>query len=178
MKKAIPIFIFALLILSNVFFIQKSRLYKDTLDTQVFKVYSFEGENQNIRISNGAIILSPHKQILHAGDITYIGEKVDDIVSYSQDLYLGEAISQNIVLSFSSSTNKSISFPEEFSTNKDMGEMSSSTLFNEEELKLIKEELYFTLKYTTSSGEKNTILLKLNVNEFDLEKKEKPHHRY
>jgi len=43
--------------------------YKTKLDNQEFKVYSFQGENTDIRVTEGLIILFPNRHIVIGGNI-------------------------------------------------------------------------------------------------------------
>lgn len=68
--KRLPILgIMIFLLISNIIFISTTMLYKNKIDKQIFKVYSFEGENNNIKISDGIIVIYPNKQILNGGKI-------------------------------------------------------------------------------------------------------------
>lgn len=49
--------------------------------------------------------------------------------------------------------NKGTSLSDELLLNKSIGEISSQQLFNEEQLGLIKNNLYFSLRYSTVDGE-------------------------
>ncbi|WP_394900268.1 hypothetical protein, partial [Clostridium butyricum] len=149
-------------------FIITTTLYKNKIDNQYFKVYSFNGENKDIRISNGIIIVYPNKQIVSGGEILYTGSKNENIQSYSKKIYINEeGNNDNVVLSNSVSLqndNKGIVFPDEFLLNKGVGEISSEKLFSED-LNIIKDNFYFCLDYSKVNGEKGNFIIKLNVNE-------------
>ena len=149
-------------------FIITTTLYKNKIDNQYFKVYSFNGENKDIRISNGIIIVYPNKQIVNGGEILYTGSKNENIKSYSKKIYINEeGNNENVVLSNSVSLqndNKGIVFPDEFLLNKSVGEISSEKLFSED-LNIIKDNFYFSLDYSKVNGEKGNFIIKLNVNE-------------
>lgn len=169
MKKQITIGIFVFLIISNILFIIMTTFYKTKIDNQNFKVYSFYGENKDIRISNGIIIISPNKQIVSGGEIQYIGSKNENIQSYSKKIYLNEqGNKENIVISDSVSfpnDNKRISFSDEFLLNKSVGEVSSDKLFSADNLNIIKDNFYFSLDYSKVNGEAGNFTIKLNMNE-------------
>jgi hypothetical protein len=169
MKKQLRIGIFIFLIISNIVFIITTTFYKTKIDKQDFKVYSFDGENKDIRISNGVIIISPNKQILSGGEIVYKGNKNENIQSYSKKIYLNNQRNmENIVLCNSVSfanDNKGTDFPDEFVLNKSVGGISSEKLFSEENLNIIKDSLYFSLDYSKVNGETGNFTIKLNMNE-------------
>lgn len=100
-------------------------LYKNKIDKQVFTVYSFKGENSDIKISDGIIIIYPNKQIVNGGKIQYIGNKQESIKSYSKNIYLNKQGNKEKILSNSVSfevNSKKTTFPDEFLLNKDIGE--------------------------------------------------------
>jgi hypothetical protein len=169
MKKQLKIGIFVFLIISNIVFIITTTFYKTKIDDQDFKVYSFEGENKDIRISNGIIIISPNKQIVSGGEIVYKGSENENIQSYSKKIYLNNQRNKaDIVLCNSVSStndNKGKDFPDEFLLNKSVGVVSSEKLFSEDNLNIIKDNLYFSLDYSKVNGETGNFTIKLNMNE-------------
>jgi len=141
------------------------------MDNQEFKVYSFQGENTDIRITDGLIIMSPNKHIVSGGNIQYIGSKEEQIKSYSQSIYLDKEGDKDVVLLKTVSMemdNKGTSLSDELLLNKSIGEISSQQLFNEEQLGLIKNNLYFSLRYSTVDGEIENSIIMLNVEEFNM----------
>ena len=50
-------------------------------------VYSFKGENEQISISNGVIVLTPNEEIFYGGDLTGKQEALSDVVEYSAAFY-------------------------------------------------------------------------------------------
>jgi len=141
------------------------------MDKQEFKVYSFQGENTDIRITDGLIIMSPNKHIVSGGNIQYIGSKEEQIESYSESIYLDKEGDKDVVLLKTVSMemdNKGISLSDELLLNKSIGEISSQQLFNEEQLGLIKNNLYFSLRYSTVDGKIENSIIMLNVEEFNM----------
>jgi len=84
------------LVITNIVFIGTTMWYKTKLDNQEFKVYSFQGENTDIRVTEGLIILFPNKHIVSGGNI---GSKEEQIESYSQNIYLDKEGDKYLVLS-------------------------------------------------------------------------------
>ncbi len=99
MKRSFIFWIVFFLVITNIVFIGTTIWYKTKLDNQEFKVYSFQGENTDIRLTEGLIILFPNKHIVSGGNIQYIGSKEEQIESYSESIYLDKEGDKDIVLS-------------------------------------------------------------------------------
>lgn len=171
MKKSLIRGVLIFLLITNIIFVGTTILYKTKIDKQVFKVYSFDGEGTDIRISNGLIIISPNKQTVSGGKIEYIGNKQENLQSYSKTIYLNKQVGKDIVLSNSASIageNKGTSFADEFMLNKDIGEISSEKLFSENNIGIINDNLYFSLDYSTVDGQKGNSTVKLKVKEYNM----------
>lgn len=171
MKRKFILWIVFFLVITNIVFIGTTIWYKTKMDKQEFKVYSFQGENTDIRITDGLIIMSPNKHIVSGGNIQYIGSKEEQIESYSESIYLDKEGDKDVVLLKTVSMemdNKGISLSDELLLNKSIGEISSQQLFNEEQLGLIKNNLYFNLQYSTVDGEIENSIIMLNVEEFNM----------
>ena len=171
MKKLNVVGLLTFLLITNILFISTTVLYKNKIDKQVIKVYLFEGESKDIRISGGTIILSPNKQTISGGNIAYIGGKRTNINAYSKNIYLGKKLSKDIILSNSASfsgDNKGKLFSDEFLLNKSLGEISSTKLLSEDNINMIKDNLYFSLNYSTVDGQSGSFTIKLKVKEFNM----------
>jgi hypothetical protein len=171
MKRSFIFWIVFFLVITNIVFIGTTIWYKTKMDKQEFKVYSFQGENTDIRITDGLIIMSPNKHIVSGGNIQYIGSKEEQIESYSESIYLDKEGDKDIILLNTVSMemdNKGTSLSDELLLNKSIGEISSQQLFNEEQLGLIKNNLYFNLQYSTIDGKIENSIIMLNVKEFNM----------
>lgn len=138
-----------------------------------FKVYSFQGENDRVKINNGTLILSSNKDIINGGTIQYTGNKIQNIDSYSETVYFNKNGDKKILLSSSfsySGENGTVVFPDDLILNKTLSETSTENLFLGTDSEFIKDNLYFSLNYSTRDGKKEDITLKLNVKEFNLNK--------
>ncbi|WP_435791766.1 hypothetical protein [Clostridium sp.] len=171
MKKSLSRGLLIFLFITNVIFVATTVLYKTKIDKQVFKVYSFEGEGSDIRISNGIVIISPNKHIVNGGEIRYIGDSQEKLQSYSKTIYLDKQVEKEVVLSDSVSFagNTQITIPGEFLLNKGVGEISSGKLFSKDEINIIKDNLYFSLDYETVDGQRENSTVKLKVTEFNMD---------
>ena len=168
MKKSLGLVVIVFLVITNLIFISTTVLYKTKIDKQVYKVYSFEGEDADVRICNGFIIISLNKQTVNGGKIQYIGKELENIKIYSETVFFIKEGDKNIVLSNSVSIRddtKGISFPGEFLLNSDIGEISSNKLFSEDDMNIIKDNLYFAIDYSTIDGKTGSFTIKLKVKE-------------
>lgn len=171
MKKSFILGGFVLLLIANIVFVTTTVLYKTKIDKQVFKVYSFEGESTDIRVSDGLVIISPNKQTVNGGKIQYIGNKQENIQSYSKTIYLDKQVDKDVILSNSvlfTGDIKEVAFPDELLLNKGIGEISSEKLFSNDAINNVKDNLYFSLDYSTTDGKTRNFTIKLNVKEFDM----------
>ena len=62
-------------------------------------VYSFSGENEQLSISNGVIVLTPDEEIFYGGDLTGKEETLSDIAEYSTTFYAMSDNEQKTLLS-------------------------------------------------------------------------------
>jgi len=162
--------IIVFLLITNSIFIITTVMYKNSITNNptVFKVYSFEGESREIRISNGIISISPDKQIIYGGKIQFIGDKQENIKSYTKTIYQEDQNSKQVIMTNSVSVegeSEGMIFPDEFILNKDLGGLSGKNLFSEEGLSSVKDNLYFSLNGLTKDGKVFTYQLKLQVKE-------------
>ena len=158
-------------LITNAIFIGTTVLYKTKIDKQIFKVYSFEGEGTDIKISDGLVIISPNKHTVNGGKIQYKGNSQEKLQSYSKTIYLDKQVAKDIVLSnyVSFAVDTQITIPGEFLLNKGVGEISSEKLFSEDDINIIKGNLYFSLDYETVDGQRGNSTVKLKVTEFNMD---------
>ena len=175
LQKKYPKLIYALigvaviLIIINGIFITSTFKYKKKLDNINITVFTFKGENELICIDDGMIIITPNRHQVFGGNINYIGLKDENIKFYSNKLYLKESQNENIIMinsvSFEGNDNYT-SLKEELKLNESVGEISSITLFNKDDLDKIKDHLFFEFKYEGADGDIKTSEIKLNVKEY------------
>jgi len=165
MKKWTKIIIIFLLVTNSVFIFTT---LNSKINNSVFKVYSFEGASDDIEISNGVIIISKDKQIVNGGEIQYLGEKKENIKSYTKTICeYNQGNKQGIVATHVSEVGatKGMTFPDELLLNKSLGEISAEKLFSEEGIGGIKDNLYFSLEGSTNEGKLFNFEVKLQVKE-------------
>lgn len=160
-------FLIVFLFITNSIFIVTTVMYKNTKDP-VYKIYSFKGESDDIRISDGVIIISPIEQIVKGGEIQYLGKKQENIKSYTKTIYEDNQRNKQAIVATSVSeegATKGMTFPDELLLNKNLGEISGEKLFSEEDISGIKDNLYFSLNGSTNEGKPFDFKVKLQVKE-------------
>ena len=165
MKRWTKLIILCLLI-TNSLFIVSTVMYKNS--TPVFKVYSFEGESENIRVSNGVIIISKDKQMVQGGDLQYVGIKRENISAYTKNIYIDNQHGNKETIvggSVSNNIKNGMIFPDELLLNRNIGGVSSEKLFRDEDMSTIKDSLYFSLEGITNDGKQFNFMIKLQVKE-------------
>lgn len=171
MKRKFVLGVIVFLVITNIICLGTTVLYKTKIVKQEFKVYSFQGEDEDLRISNGFVMISPNRQMLSGGDIQYKGKKLENIQIYSKTIYLQKEGYKDVVLSNSVSLTgdtKGMVFPDTLSLNRRVGEISSEKLFGVDDLDIIKDILYFSLDYAQVNGQKGNFTIKLKVKEFSM----------
>jgi hypothetical protein len=169
-KWALAVIIF--LVITNTIFIATTIFYKNRQNNKALKIYTFEGESKDIRISDGVIIISTDKQVVDGGKIQYIGKEQKSILSYAKTIYINNQSANNILLtgsvSHSGDTN-GIIFPDEFLLNEGIGEISGEKLLSDEKISTIKDNLCFSLLYSTKEGKSIEDIVKLKVKEINMD---------
>ncbi|MEG2412845.1 MAG: hypothetical protein RSA29_14265 [Clostridium sp.] len=74
-----------ILVIINGIFITTTFKYKEKLDNANIIVFTFQGENELIRIDDGLIIITPDKHMVFGGNIEYIGLKDENIKFYANE---------------------------------------------------------------------------------------------
>ena len=62
-------------------------------------IYSFSGENEQLAVSNGIIVLNGTEETFVGGDLKVTGDFFDDITSYSTTFYTMSGSEKDIILS-------------------------------------------------------------------------------
>lgn len=128
-------------------------------------VYSFTGENEQLEISNGVIVLSKTEEVFDGGDLEVMQEELHlDVVSYSTTFYTMMNGEKKIILSNSviDETGGSVN------VEGDLGRASGDGFIignKVESIDEVKENLWFELKIKTLNGEENVYQLQLELTE-------------
>lgn len=119
-------------------------------------VYSFSGENEQIKISNGVIAILPEEQTVYGGDLEMKENELSDIVSCSMTYYTLSEEGKKVIF-----TNK---VKDEEGEKEDIsGSLGQVT--GEDIIKEVEENIFFELETISSNGEKKTYQLELPVKE-------------
>lgn len=123
--------------------------------------YSFHGENEYFAISNGTIVLSDSEDKFNGGKIEVIQNEIfEDVVSYSTTFYIMKNGQQRTVMS-----NSVVDYTEgAVHVEGDLGTICGEGLIignKVEDIEELRENLWFELETTDSSGKENVYQVKL-----------------
>lgn len=119
-------------------------------------VYSFSGENEQIKISNGVIAILPEEQTVYGGDLEMKENELLNIVSCSMTYYTLSEEGKKVI--FTNKIKDEGVEKEDFS-----GSLGQAT--GEDIIKEVEEKIFFELEMISSNGEKKTYQLELPVKE-------------
>jgi hypothetical protein len=131
----------------------------------VNKVYRLRGENEFIKINNGAIVLTPNLELFVGGELSFKREEPRDVKSYSAKFYFYLNGDETVINSITSSTESS---EIGISIAPDLGSTSADKVFNSAEVWDIitrPDALHFSLSGTLINGETFEYSIIVNVNE-------------
>ena len=127
-------------------------------------VYSFSGENEQLSISNGIIILNGTEEIFAGGDLKVTGDFFNDITSYSTTFYIMAGDEKNVILS-----NGMVDMTgDTVNISGDLGQISGDSAIRR--IKIdgtsdLKNILYFELTTKDMDGNENVYQLELSLTE-------------
>ena len=131
-----------------------------TKSEQAVEVYSFSGENDEIRINNGLIIVTEDLERFIGGDLSFKGEEPSDVKAYAEKFFFEkEGIEEGGLTNSSTIEGKT----EGTEIDSELGAISSEDLFYGDDLEWIKESLKFSLTGKFMNGEKFDYKLDLLV---------------
>ncbi|MEA4822320.1 MAG: hypothetical protein VB122_08875 [Erysipelotrichales bacterium] len=151
------------LLITNLVFIFTTVKYRNINNCSVFKAYSYKGQNDAIKINNGVIILSKDKHVIQGGELQYMGERLENIKSYTKTIYINNHGNKETLLESSVVTSgfNGIIFPDDLLLNENLGNIEGGKLFLTDGF----ENLYFSLEGITNEGKEFNYELKLEVKE-------------
>lgn len=165
-------FLFIALIITNIFFIGIATKYKNKSDiiNKSFKVYSVNGENEYLKVTDGIIIESYNKDILEGGRIEYLGVHKENLKFYEIQICVngnGVDINGNEKTLFSTKFKSEnydkhlFSFPGDLKAN--IGRISGEYITRHYDKKYLLNNMYLKLKLQFENGQKEEYKVKLNV---------------
>lgn len=133
-------------------------------EAKPLKVYSFSGENDQIAVSNGVIILSDTEEIFSGGQLKTTGAEFVDITSYFTKFYIISGIEKETIFSvgFEDQTGNAVQVSEE------LGKISGEGAFSRIKLDDAgnwKNNLYFELVTRNKEGKERVYQLQMHLSE-------------
>ena len=133
-------------------------------EAKPLKVYSFSGENDQIAVSNGVIILSDTEEIVSGGQLKTTGAEFVDITSYFTKFYIISGIEKETIFSvgFEEQTGNAVQVSEE------LGKISGEGAFSRIKLDDAgnwKNNLYFELVTRNKEGKERVYQLQMHLSE-------------
>ena len=123
-------------------------------------VYSFSGENEQLAVTNGMIILNGTEEIFDGGDLKVTGDFPSDITSYSTTFYTMSGSEKDIILSNSMAdmTGGMVKI------SGDLGQISGDSAIRSN-VHGLGNNLYFELTTKNKNGEENVYQLQMSLTE-------------
>ncbi len=125
-------------------------------------VYSFSGENEQLTVSNGVIVLNGTEEIFFGGDLKVTGDLPADITSYSTTFYTMSGSERDVI--FSNSTVDMTGGM--VNVSGDLGQISGDSIIRRikiEDVNDLENVLYFELTTKNKNGEENVYPLQMSL---------------
>lgn len=127
-------------------------------------VYSFCGENEQLAVSNGVIVLHDTEEIFSGGDLEVTGAKFEDITFYSTRFYVLSGTEEEVIFSnaMEDLTGGIVSVPD------DLGKMAGESVLSRVKLDdagAWKNNFYFELVTRNTEGKVREYQVQLLVEE-------------
>ena len=123
-------------------------------------VYSFSGENEQLAVTNGMIILNGTEEIFDGGDLKVTGDFPSDITSYSTTFYTMSGSEKDIILSNSMAD----MMGSMVKISGDLGQISGDSAIRSN-VNGLGNNLYFGLITKNKNGEENVYQLQMSLTE-------------
>ena len=127
-------------------------------------IYSFSGENEQLAVSNGIIVLNGTEETFVGGDLKVTGDFFDDITSYSTTFYTMSGSEKDIILSSSvvDMTGGTVN------VSSDLGQISGESTIrriNIDDANDLENTLYFELAVKDKNGKESVYQLQMSLTE-------------
>lgn len=113
------------------------------------EVYSFSGENENIAINNGLIIVTDDLEKFVGGDLSFHGEEPSDVKEYFDRFYYYKGSNEETIMSNSARIQGVV---KGLNISSELGSISSKDLFFANDMELIKGSLKFSISGNLIDG--------------------------
>lgn len=160
MKKKLIFISIAFIIILLLFFISSYEKTKNENIRNKLQIYSFSGENKDIIINNGLVVITDDIAKFIGGDLSFKDKEFLDVKDYFLKFFFYKNKNEDIILDNGGtmqSKNKGLLVPGR------LGEISSKNLFTENDLKSIEQSLMFSLNGTLMNGKVFEYYIKLDV---------------
>lgn len=129
-------------------------------------VYSFHGENEQLKVTNGVIVLSDGNDVFYGGDLEVSEDFPSNIISFSTTFYVASENKDQILLSNSVVDRTGSCIQVDGDLGKIAGEGGSwGTVVNGAQIDDLKNNLFFELTTTDINGEENVYRLQMLLSE-------------
>ena len=133
-------------------------------EAKPLKVYSFSGENDQIAVSNGVIILSDTEETFSGGQLKTTGAEFIDITSYFTKFYIISGTEKETILSFGLEDQTGNAVQVSGELGKISGESTLSRI-KLDDAGNWKNNLYFELVTRNKEGKERVYQLQMHVSE-------------
>lgn len=135
-----------------------------TSKAEEMKVYSFKGENGDLSINNGIIVISPTKELLYGGELMNGQIKLENIAECTREFFvLNDGVKETLfITSVTDDSREGMTIEE----TTQLGSISAEEdVFVRDTAKNLKDNFYFELRYTKTNGDKVSCQIQLDVTE-------------
>ena len=136
----------------------------EKVEQEQLTVYSFSGENEQLSISNGIIVLNDTEEIFNGGDLKVTDDFFNNITSYSTTFYIMSGDKKDVILS----NNVVDMTGDTVNASGDLGQISGDSAIRRikiDDTSDLKNILYFELTTKDRDGKENVYQLQLSLSE-------------
>ena len=136
----------------------------EKVEQEQLTVYSFSGENEQLSISNGIIVLNGTEEIFTGGDLKVTDDFFNNITSYSTTFYIMSGDKKDVILS----NNVVDTTGDTVNVSSDLGQISGDSAIRRikiDDTSDLKNILYFELTAKDMDGNENVYQLELSLTE-------------
>ena len=136
----------------------------EKVEQEQLTVYSFSGENEQLSISNGIIVLNGTEEIFTGGDLKVTDDFFNNITSYSTTFYSMSGDKKDVILS----NNVVDTTGDTVNVSSDLGQISGDSAIRRikiDDTSDLKNILYFELTTKDRDGKENVYQLQLSLSE-------------
>ena len=136
----------------------------EKVEQEQLTVYSLSGENEQLSISNGIIVLNGTEEIFTGGDLKVTDDFFNNITSYSTTFYIMSGDKKDVIFS----NNVVDMTGDTVNVSSDLGQISGDSAIRRikiDDTSDLKNILYFELTTKDRDGKENVYQLQLSLTE-------------